>query len=231
MRERIKPWIVIGAVAALALALAPAPAGARCAMRGLVVEVLTPLDRPIPRAAGILIALRPSSGTRAEVAPIGSATVGTPGEAGGTIVLAETLAPGLYRIPLASITPGPHTLRGVVAGELAFTVATAPPAAPPPAPALTSVTVEARGRAGTRATASLARAAPPAAIGLVVHAGGRAIAYAPLAHRSAPSLTAFGRCDRVPDGARSPAQGDSITLRFVDAHGQLSPASPPVVAR
>lgn len=226
MRDRT---MVSLSIVFLWLAIAIPRADARCATRDLALEVMTPLDRPIPAGGAIVLALRPTArGSGSAIGP-SSATIGTPGMGEGGLTMVETIAPGLYRVPLGGTPPGPHTLRGVFATELSFTVSSAP-LVTPPAPDLLGVTIGPRGRGGANATARLGAPAPATAIGIVIYTSDGAISYVPIRDRSAPSLVGFGRCDPWPDGASPPSSGASIALRYLDATGQLSPLSRAVTA-
>src|SRR5690606_18933831 len=76
------------------LAAWPSEGEARCAIQRLALQPLTPTGDPLPRGADIVIALRPSGFPRTN-AVIGSVTIGTEGMAGGNLVVATPLAPGL----------------------------------------------------------------------------------------------------------------------------------------
>lgn len=228
MRAR---FALILSVLLVGLALALPRAAARCARRGMELAALTPLDRPIPHGAGILLALRTSSDFDANASPPTTVTIGTQGMGGGALTMVETLAPGLYRVPAAPIDPGRHSLRGLWPAEVAFTVSAAPLPPPPPAPDVASIVVEDHGRGGTSSRATMRTPVPTSAVAIVVAAASGPIGYAVPTDRSAPSLTTFGRCASGPDGTRNPQVGEPIVLRYVDAHARLSPPSTAVAAR
>jgi hypothetical protein len=212
----------------LLLAAWPSEGEARCAISYLGVETLTPLDDALPRGADIVIALRPSRLPRTN-AVIGSVTIGTEGMAGGALVLATPLAPGLARVSLSGMPPGRHTLRGLGDTEIPFTIGDGPLPPAPRAPQVSSITVENRGRLGTSVSGALDA---PGAVAFVVEEGGRAIAYGlPAQARGRADLLPFGRCSARPEGLRAIRSGESVTLRAVDAFGRLSSPSAVVTAR
>lgn len=222
----LRRFSVLIATALVLLAAAPHRSEARCAISHLGVEALTPLSDPLPRGADIVIALRPNGNARAN-AEIGSVTIGTEGMAGGNLVMATPLAPGLARISLTGMSPGRHSLRGLGDDPIPFTIGTAalPPA--PRAPRVESITVVERGRIGTSVRGVIDAAG---AIAFVIERGGDAIAYG-LPGPSGADLLPFGRCSRRPDGFRALRAGESVTLRAVDAFGRLSSPSAPITAR
>lgn len=210
----------------LLLAAWPSEGEARCAISYLGVETLTPLSDPLPVGADIVIALRPSQRGRANT-EFGSVTIGTEGMAGGNLVMATALAPGLARVSLSGMPPSRHTLRGLGDREIPFTIDTRPLPSAPRAPRVSSITVTSHGRGRISVSGAIDA---PGAVAFVVEEGGRAIAYG-LPVPGGADLLPFGRCSRQPDNFRAIRSGESVSVRAVDAFGRLSSPSAAVTAR
>jgi hypothetical protein len=220
----IRKTSVLIATVLVLLAAAPHESEARCAAPRLAVEPLTPLADPLPRGADIVIALRPGGRGSTD---IGSVTIGTEGMAGGNLVLAAPLAPGLARVALTGMPPGRHALRGLGDREIPFTIDARPLPSPQRAPQLSSITVAQRGRRGTSVSGVIDA---PGAIAFVIEVSGRAIAYG-LPAPGGANLMPFSRCSSLPDGFRAIRSGESVTVRAVDAFGRVSSPSAAVTAR
>jgi hypothetical protein len=208
--------------------LSPASADAKCAMVELGPKVITATTAKIPTNGGVLVGWdNAHDNVRTEGDP--SVQKSWKATAGGKPVelAIETLAPGLsvYRPKSTAgfaLSDGKQALG-------TFTRATTA-AADLPAPEITALTLDARrGRRGGSefsVSATFAKVAD-AAVAVILYRGKTALSFGMVEHDGNKIVVDDGphHCSFPPPGTTLPANGDAVTLAWVDAFGHVGATS------
>ena len=222
------------AALAVALGLAGGATGAeaRCAMRPLRPQLMTPLAGRIPRDGALLVGLRPGPGRGRGGFPAAFALE----RRRRSVALARVpIAPGLVRLVPEGRARGRYrvpTLPG--APEVIFGRPGLP--APPIAPRVQEVhrflvAAVGRGAPRTEVRATLTHPVPAGVVAVVTWWAGDTepavfVPAQPMA-REALLFASPRRCTSAPEGTRPPPEQTTARVAFVDVYGQLSPRSDP----
>ncbi len=205
-------------IAALSL-VAASDADADCGLSGLVAKPVTSAYKSIPLDGGIVIAA--VSDPSGKLDPGDAALKHTFKLDGGTTV---SLAPGLAVI---RVTKSGNLVDA--AGKTVLAVTSSKPLYPLPAPEVKLVELEARhGRRGIeRVYVTIEKLS-----GLVVviaDAKGRPRSWG-LIDGPSSRVAAYSQhdCIGLPNGTVPSKLGDTVTVRYVDSYGRLSPPSKPI---
>lgn len=200
----------------------PTSASARCATVGLQAFAMNGVDHPIASDGALLVELRPG-GPRTGIVEFPELTL--EGDGVSIPLRLEALSSFIARyVPARAPSPGSYRVEGLGV-QIRFEARTSSPSLG--APTLRALQRrQRRRRRGTRALVRVVFDRPPPARALAVVVdserggfGGGAIPA------GAPEVSVYnwgGRCQVHPRGLRSPPpSGEDITVRLVDADGQL----------
>lgn len=206
----------------VSLALIPTAAAGDCALSGLTAKPLTTTTTSLPRNGGIVIAaVSDHSGT---LDPGDPALTHTFKLAGGTT---ETLAPGLAVI---RVTKSGNLVDAAGKTVLAVTML-GKPLLPLPAPEVRLVEHEARhGRRGMEHVYVTIDNLSSAMLAVVIaDAKGTPRSWG-LVNGQPTRVAAYSQhdCMALPNGTVPSKSGDTVTVRYVDSYGRLSPPSKPI---
>jgi len=209
-------------LALLSLVLSASPAAADCAFSGLTPKPMTATNKSLPLDGGIVIAA--VSDQAGKIDP-GDAALEHPFkfEGGRTV----SLAPGLAVIRVTK----PGSLVDAANKTVLAIKLTPKPLLPLPAPEVKLVEHEGRrGRRGNeRVLATLENPSSGLIAVVLANAKGSPKSWG-LVSGQPVRVVAFstGDCMSLPNGTQPSKAGDTVTVRYVDGYGRLSPPSKPI---
>ncbi len=197
-------------------------AEADCALSGLVAKPVTTTSKSIPKDGGIVIAA--VSDPSGKLDPGDAALKHTFKLDGGTTV---TLAPGLAVI---RVTKSGNLLDDKGKTVLAVTML-GKPLLPLPPPEVTLVEHDARhGRRGAESVYVTIDNLSSAMLAVVIADSKGVPRSWGLVNGQPTRVVAYSQhdCMALPNGTQPSKLGDSVTVRYVDSYGRLSPPSKPI---
>lgn len=210
------------ALIALSLTAAASRADADCALSGLVATPVTSTSKSLPKDGGIVIAAL--NNTRGTLESGDAAMKHAFKIEGGTTV---SLAPGLAVI---RVTKAGNLVDA--AGKTVVAVTAMPkPLMPLPAPEVKLVEAEARhGRRGIENVFVSIDNLSSAMLAVVIADGKGVPRSFGLVNGQPIRVAAYHQhdCLALPNGTQPTKLGDTVTVRYVDSYGRLSPASKPI---